>query len=414
MVLAKKTISDVVSKDGLLRSQYSFSLFVLILLNLASPRIISWDGYLYLSSGKSLFTSDMNFWYHWAREPGYPFIIWLSLQLGSLQYLFLAQNIALAFACVLFVKSWNCNSQLRMSETVSRISIVLMIFGLHGYANSVLQTVWYIFLCSVLTYLITHRHSQKGLFLKLMPVIGVCSSLLAVGMAFAFLVLSMLLIAQKVLRTRAYAPSLLLSIFLCLAVSAGWITIKNSFDFRESKFQGINSAFDSLTAYTGNQPLATTIDQIVQTPFSLIGVAPERYNGIPTQTLSGEAKIFGASRFEESHLCGLLYPGPGDFPAYVSEYTKFSCLPWGVVKFVSYIGKITGLLLFPVAGLCTLLLFIWTIFQKRETWLLLIPVSLIELPYILLGAGISRYGAPIFPLSILALMNVKKLVSRLK
>jgi hypothetical protein len=374
---------------------------------------VSWDGYLYLSSGKSLFTSDINSWYHWIREPGYPFVIWLCLKLGSLQYLFFIQNIALAISCVLFVKSWNTNVQLRMSEGLSRLAILFMILGLHGYANSVLQTVWYVFLCSVLTYLVTNLTSKKGLFLKLMPIIAVSSSLLATGMAFAFLALSVLLFTQRSLRLKTPAFSLLISVLLCITVSAGWITFKNSINLTKAEFQGVNSSFNGLTLYTGSQPLDITIDQIIQTPFSLIGIAPERYNGIASQTLSGEAKIFGASRFEESHTCGLLYPGPGKFPEYVSEFTNFTCLPWGAVKMVSFLGKITGFLLFPAAGLSTVILFVWTIFQRRNYWLFLLPVSLIELPYIMVGAGISRYGAPIFAFGVLALVNMRKFVSKI-
>lgn len=399
---------------GLTESLYFFSFCVFGLLNVATPRIVSWDGYLYLSSGLSLFTHEMNSWYHWAREPGYPLVIWLCMRLGSLEYLFLIQNIVLAISCVLFVKSWNKNEAMRMSQKFSRFSILLMALGLHGYANSVLQTTWLIFVCSLLTFAVTHSSTHKKIFTLLMPIIAISSSLLAIGIAFAFVCLSIILLFMKSSKLSHARIPLLLSILICLSTSLGWIGIKNSFDFKQSNHQGINSAFESFRVYTGAQPLATTIDQIIQTPFSLIGLAPERYNGLANQTLSGEAKIFGATRFQDVHVCGLLYPGPGSFPEFVAQYTNLPCIPWNAVNLISLIGKVTGVVLFPLAGLGTLVLFIWTIFQRKEKWIILLPGILILLPYILLGAGISRYGAPFFAFGILGLLNLPKFFTKLE
>ena len=47
------------------------------------PITISWDGVLYLASGKSLFGSDFPSWYLLMKEPGYPFLIWVSNLTGN-------------------------------------------------------------------------------------------------------------------------------------------------------------------------------------------------------------------------------------------------------------------------------------------------------------------------------------------
>jgi hypothetical protein len=72
-----------------------------------TPWIIPPDGTLYLTSAKSIFTSDMFAHYHWMREPLYPIFLKVLLLSNNLFLVMLLQSILIGSAIFLVYKSFS-------------------------------------------------------------------------------------------------------------------------------------------------------------------------------------------------------------------------------------------------------------------------------------------------------------------
>lgn len=377
-----------------------------------SPFTISVDGFSYLKSSEVLFSDDFAQFYTWIREPGYPLLIRALEDLGGLFLVFLVQALFISFGIlstvfatyrILKIPAVNWKS-----FTASGIAIILVA----GYASTILQQATLIGLFGFLLLVISRIVETKKfdwttavlvsllLFLSTMTAVFIG---LAIGLAlFATLVFS------GVLNLKLLISYSILSILAFALVMVPWSQVKSS--------QAPDGAPDALSMGAFN------------TESTLSNFNPEKefYEGFLTQAallnlggefppisglaIANENRIFGAPIYSLDQACGRFLTGedPDSLWGKIETSYRDRCVPLVTLNVISLANRV-GQFFYPIVGLALLTSFIMSLGLRRTLLPLVLPAFLVTLPYIVMDASISRYGALIIPLGSVLLFELWKL-----
>jgi hypothetical protein len=380
----------------------------LLLFYFFTPPIVSFDGKLYLASGKSLNSlEEMKSFYHWIREPMYPMLIFVSLKISGLQLLFFIQMILASLGIALTLHSWLQLSARIWAKQYQLLAVVLSSALIHGYTTSVLQVSLFILLIGGMTNLVHNvficSYSRKVVFLKVFS-ISIYAALLSLNAALTILIFVFLIYLFSQER-KLLQKCLLVSLFSIALVLTSWNQVKATVNTGESVFRGVESPSEGIKLFLIPGNLGANLEKIQQSPFSLLGLAPDRFDGLTFQQLSFEQRIYGLPLFDENIRCGKFDPSIPEIDSYVSNTLILGrCLGDDSRNFLNVVNFALGKLL-PLIGIffiVILLTFRKLVFDNRIA--LLAPISLL-LPYMALGAANSRYGAPVLIFGVISMFE---------
>lgn len=395
-----------------LKLSLPFALFA----SLASRLYVSWDGYLYLSSAKALFSPEFSTHYHWLREPLYPFYLWLiHTFFGNSDVFFSLFNlIILAIACSF--ASWSFQFGPRLFLVF--ITIVFVSSISVGMAGSILQqtllsalVLTLLPLIGLTSFLTANQSIRRLSWQHLTILIGGLGSLLS----FLFLpVILSVLLANLVLffaykghkETKRLADDLRKRQNRNFFVSTIKATIFILLPFICWSFLKLNFAQDTYGEFKPFASLSIVKDQFasfnatkIQIAGGLASLTPD-VDGMSFR--KSEIRTFGLGLADTLQLerCGYYNDGYPKAIKYVAGYISPSCKANVFWKFFISIQPIS-LFFFRFFLLISPLVFLFYL-RKRDLRfaVLYLPIFVTWALYFVLGLGISRYMYAIWPATV--------------
>jgi hypothetical protein len=373
--------------------RYCFLLAFQLLLSFASPIVVTWDSYLYLSSAKSIFTSQFGSFYHLIREPIFPIILKILGAQEDLSLAVLFQSTLLVLSVILIWKF--CEDQLDLKISHGWIASIVSISVTSGYANAILQQVLFIFMFSLFVTLNQHQHqsSNLGKFL-IFSFLGVFSAGVGLSIYLSFLAFMLYEYGSK---KNSRNIKLILVYFIAGAVfTAGWSLTKQSVNedlqvFKDDKYAWQKNFSDTSSKFPGWEKQFSAL-------YAILSIGPERYTTDEVRYIGGESRFFGLPKFAPESPCIVTLPGPELVVKYTQQIKTSTCKSEILQKIRNVYSKaLTPLIVF--LGFVSLFGFFLLLIFSDKTHLLAGPYLALLLIYALLGAGISRYGAPILSVS---------------
>jgi hypothetical protein len=381
-----------------IRWQDFFLISASAVVGLLNPLVVTWDSYLYIGSGQAISDNLMETQYHWLREPLYPLI--LSFLDNSISYrmLVIIQTISIMVALILWSRVLS-NFDLKL-DVKYRIPVILMSFTfLWGFGGTVLLQSFWILLAALLVYILTEwsLNDKKNLpYVAFLLV--VIQSLSSIFFFCSTLAVGLIIVIKKVSEGRRllFSVGILLLILIPGLTSFGtWEYFKNTHSF-ESQIYKDSTEFWNAQSYNE----WNGFDKILAIPSTFLALNSMGVEFYMTgfYPVSTESRFFGAPTFNTSEKCGRFFPGP---EKYISESRLpriGTCvLSNGLIE-LSSINKITRYL-YPLMAWLGFLVTIWEIRDlanknKYKHLSILMFVFLIQTPYLLSNAGISRLGIP--------------------
>ena len=357
------------------------------------PITISWDGVLYLASGKSLFGSDFPSWYLLMKEPGYPFLIWVSNLTGnSLFTLSIIQAAEIAAAGALMEKVILNLFALR-TRTV-RLFLFLGIILVRGYAVAVLQQTSFMLFFAAGTYMI-HQIYFKGMNRKnafLLFFLGFLSATISVAIPMILILSLLLMYVFKILNFRAAAASgLLISLGLIL-FAIPWFSFTQSVDLAKQQYPSCRNSF-CISGFAPNATLLERGDQVIASVPALLYIGKETYfSHSPETYVAQTALAYGDPVISMDDSCIRLQEHNEHMYQFVAKSVHYFCAPPFFRKAENSVSN-AFIPIFPLCGYAFLtLLVIAFLWRSREFGILLSVISATVLAYSWSGAGISRYN----------------------
>jgi len=378
--------------------------FVIVLVVAAVARFrVSWDGILYLASAKSLFNSNFYVYYHWIREPLYPFFIKVThFILGNSDFTFsLAQSSMLGVSLVLLLM------RLWPGQKISLIFIRCTIFSIVmlnpltiGYAGSVLQQTMFAAILNLQVYVLLGaklNYLSKRRKLTELTIVGILSINASVLLIPTYLV-TVAIYASHVVQLNPQDQKKLFSMLFKYAKSV-WIALTAT-ALSLAIWYGIKAVAYAEHEIVRNQSEFWLwdkkndfdfIEQKFKTILPLLNLSnEEQYDGFGRENM-----IFGLGF--EKELCGIVSSEPSKQASFVENYYIQSCRSYALYPSFQKLYKFGSNLVSLTSTFGFLAMFI-SIFSKRfrNKFVYLIPAQVLIFTYWFLAAGISRYGFPIF------------------
>jgi hypothetical protein len=379
---------------------FSLLLLVQITLTLLAPPMISHDGYNYLSSAKSLFTSDFPFRYQLMREPGFPFLIWLAYQTGNvILVLALLQSVFLTITGMILFKVFTQKLELREKPTF--ICILLGLVAVRGYANSVLQICTIVLITSITIYYLNWLVENQNLKYKpFLIALGIGAASASVNSALMCSILGSLLVAQVLLH-RSWLQ--ILKVMSSLLIGIGsvlvpWYATIFPIDVNSQMIPSPHTSYE--LKYFKNSSFVDDNLIRLQSLGSLLMVYPDRAPGYPSgYSLPGkELMLFGNYwGYGKTGDCLINHGGQTEVINYVSSDIEGRCVDSWILDGQSFVSRVL-IPLYLTSGIIFVLAGVVAFARKRVVMqLFVLPVATLILIYSVGGAGISRF-ASILPL----------------
>ena len=380
------------------RIQEIFLLVFSGIVGLFNPLVVTWDGYLYVGSGYAISNNLMETQYHWLREPLYPFLLSLVSSSNHLRLFIVIQTVLIMTAIILWSKV--LNHFITRSNPKQRILTILLSFSfLWGFGGTLLlQSLW-IFLSAALVFSLTKWSIENKKYLPHVCLILVFIQALSTVFFFcSTLAVILIIIVKKYNDGKTIIMSMAISmiVFLpSLTTLGSWEIFKNTHSLQQQ-------IYDDSTEFWKAQPyngwnVADKIIGIPSTFFALNSLGVEFYQGGFYEPAS-ESRGFGMPSFENSESCGRFFPGPEIYLAKAKLPMLNGCVPNNVLIQISKVNKVAKYSYSIVSWIG-----FWYLFQivrerlrKRDYKILSIvffPI-LIQSPYLISNAGISRLGIP--------------------
>lgn len=374
-----------------------------------SPYTIAVDGFSYLKSSEVLFTDDFAAFYTWVREPGYPLFVRVLEDLGGLSLVFLAQALIVAFG--ILATTHAAYRLLRIEEVSWRtfVSSGLAMLLVAGYSSTLLQQAIFIGLFGLLLLVISRVVLQQevntvtGL---LIFVLLLLSTLTAVFMGLAFgLALFATLVFAGVWKLKLLVSYSALSVLAFSLVMIPWSQIKSS--------QAPVDAFDAIEMATFNTEATLTnfnpekeFYEAFSTQAAILNLGGE-FPPVSGLGIANENRIFGSPIYSIDQACGRFLTGidPDSLWGKIETSYRDRCVPQQTLELISFVNR-WAQFLYPLVGLALLVTLAISIRPKSKYGPLVFPAFLVTLPYVVMDASISRYGALIIPLGALLLMEI--------
>ena len=391
-----------------LSKYFKLSLPFALFASLASRMYVSWDGYLYLSSAKALFSPEFSTHYHWIREPLYPLYLWLiHTFFGNSDVFFSLFNlIILAIACSF--ASWSFQFGQRLFLVF--ISIVFLSSISVGMAGSAL-VLTLLPLIGLNSFLAQNQGIRRLTWQRLTILIGGLGSLLSI--LFVPVILSVLLAnlvlffvykdhretkrladsIRKKQNTKYFVSTIKATIFILLPIIC-WFFLK------------LNVAQDTYGEFKPFASLSIVKDQFasfhatkIQIAGGLTSLTPD-VDGMNFR--KSEIRTFGLGLADtlEMERCGYYNDGYPKAIKYVEGYIAPSCKANVFWKFFVSIQPIS-LFFFRFFLLISPLVFLFYL-RKRDLRfaILYLPIFVTWTLYAILGLGISRYMYAVWPATV--------------
>ncbi len=377
---------------------HSILIFAIAIYFGASTHIkISYDGYLYLSSAQSLFSSELGDWYHWIREPGYPLFLRLFYsQDFDFSNIIIAQSLLLAISNSFVFYYFQKISKRNIVRIVYFISSLFSFFLAIGYSTWILQQVMFIFVFSL--HILFYAHTKfRSEYTKTLTaeasVIFLTSALISVILipASASFILYTLIGSQK---PKLLIFKKLISIMVpCLI----FLTIWNIFKIYE-----LNNS-EKIYAEQEEILQKNFVFEYADAPFrELIYSAPSNLGGIMgiTNERSGRDTLeplsnhlfFAFSNNGTDMQCQLLLEGPKEIIDKLGILEISKCKSNNLFELYAYlINKIKWIL--PSVLFMSILMLLNAL-KNRDKYIypICLYVAVSVLPYLLEVYGKSRYG----------------------
>jgi hypothetical protein len=374
-----------------------------------SPYTIAVDGFSYLKSSEVLFTPDFATFYTWVREPGYPLFVSLLEDLGGLFLVFMFQALIVAFG--ILATTHAAYRLLRIEEVTWRtfVSSGLAIVLLAGYSSTLLQQAILIGLFGLLLLVISRVVLQREVNLVtglLIFGLFLFSTLTAVFIGLAFgLALFATLVLSGVWKLKLLVSYSALSIVAFSIVMVPWSQIKsaqapvNAFDAVEM------AAFNTQATLTNFNP-EKEFYEAFSTQAAILNLGGE-FPPISGLGIANENRIFGSPIYSADHACGRFLTGvdPDSLWGKIETNYRDRCVPQQTLSLISFVNR-WAQFFYPLVGLALLVTLVISIRPKSRYGPLIFPAFLVTLPYVVMDASISRYGALIIPLGALLLLEL--------
>jgi hypothetical protein len=234
----------------------------------------------------------------------------------------------------------------------------------------------------------------------------VISTAIAVFMGLAFgLALFLTLVLSGVFNLRLLISYSLLSILALSIVMVPWSQVKSAL-----APAGAPDAISVGASSTGNIISNFNADkefhEALMTQLALLNLGGELppNSGLP---IANENRIFGTPIYSPEQTCGrfLTHLEPDALWGKINTEFRDRCVPWPTLALVS-VANSASKFLFPLAGLALLVSLVLAVSLGKKLRPLVLPAFIITLPYILMDASISRYGALIIPLGAVLLVEL--------
>jgi hypothetical protein len=361
------------------------------------PLTVPYDGFNYLSSGSSLFTSNFPEWYQIMREPAYPLIVKVATLFPNT---ILALTMIQAFMVGASITILNriCIQHLKMRSYTAHIISIVGLLLIRGYASSVLQQSLIILL------------SMLGLYLSLMmekdhPIRNKFGKFFLYGLAIAATNMALLVSASVSIilvvllkKNSQFIRQAVVPLFLGSAMLlVPWYSFVYNVELNQQNIPSFRNA--SEIDFFGDDSFLQRNQQRVQSVAAMLFLAPEIGAGIKPEssTIGSEQLIFGSPI--NNSAWDPCFRDMGGQPEVV-DYVRELLIPRCISKFSLKIQDLISFFLLPVlpiSGL-TFVMAIGHVPYLRRTKnlsLLLLPLCTLAI-YAFGGAGVTRYS-PLVP-----------------
>lgn len=385
-----------------------FTIFLALSSVAFSPYTIAVDGFSYLKSSEVLFTPDFAAFYTWVREPGYPLFVWMLENLGGLFLVFLTQALIVAFGILATI--FACYRLLKIEavdwRTFASAGLALILVA--GYSSTLLQQAILIGLFGLLLLVISRVVIQRdfnSVTGALIFVLLLLATLTAVFIGLAFgLALFATLVFSGVWKLKMLASYSALSIVAFSLVMVPWSQIKAN-QAPADAFDAIEmAAFNTEATLTNFNP-EKEFYEAFSTQAAILNLGGE-FPPISGLGIANENRIFGAPIYSAEQACGRFLTGmdPDSLWGKIETSYRDRCVPLQTLNLISFVNR-WAQFFYPLVGLALLVTLAISMRPKSKFGPLVFPAFLVTLPYVVMDASISRYGALIIPLGAVLLME---------
>lgn len=416
----KKNVTFVVEDFSLLtkadRGILTFLSFLSFLTLYITPWIIPPDGSLYLTSAKSIYTTDMFAQYHWMREPLYPTFLKILLFNNNLFFVMFVQSILIGASIFLVYKSFGFF--LRFDVWQKYLASFLSFIFIRGFATEILMQALLLFIVALATYVNSRIVFYEKMGRKCSKSVFLVGGVVAI-LAFALQVLvgiSILLVFIFILiRTKSSSPkqrfaTIMSTILICVIGLGLWQNIKNNAIENGDLIFGSNS-LAKFQFFESADPIKRQ-EQRIQAFTGTLGIAPEKdaFISRPVGVALREwaMPFFNNEVWNQNGQCGQYdHSHSNSILTYIAPLTKVKyCHSPGQVTMSNFLSAI-GMIIYPLFSLLIITFIVLLIFSFDLRLIALFGVSTLMLfEYSAVGQGHSRFGAPLFMVSPFLLMFI--------
>jgi hypothetical protein len=359
-----------------------------VVLALFYPLTVTWDSYLYIGSGLSLFTNHFLTDYHWLREPGFPLLFRICYVIGGYSFLVYLQFFLLVTA-IFQIKRLIERLIPGVPKKTLWLGSYLALFTLAGYAAAVLQQVLFISITVALMNLVSQKKSTNQLVgIGLIAIVAALTSiLLFVGLCAALFLLALVKGNIRANVVKLVLPILIFTSF-GMIVESTWYVYKNSQNTTISKYPDNVNFWDKPQGSISKYETITKIPAI----FAAINSFGPGNDSNIWQPVGLENKIYGTPSFTTEHSCGKFIYGPQDYISKIKVPVSSRCTNSSIVRIINDFNRVFAALI-PFTSFFG---FIFLLYLRRNAidsniGILFLP-ALSQFPYLIANYGGSRYG----------------------
>ncbi len=384
-------------------------IFASISYSVLAPIIISFDGYLYLASAKSMFTSEFHSHYWLEKEPLFPLALKIGTIFGLKSFVIFQGIISGLSICI---SLFTIRKYLTQNVIIQGVAGITLLLVSHGWSITILQQTFFIFFTSlnilIVCYIASLKKCTKGTYF-LVAGISLLNASFSIVIFAAFacsMVLRLVIQFKSDLQKFVSISAIIVSVYIVFLV--GWSTVIG--DTKEGRvFQPPYKSI--LTQYFSTDDPMVQWEQRLQATTGLLSIGKENF-GVPGMNLpiSFEARAYGLTQINDEIKCGKRDPGFDPIVDYVAEFTDpDDCTD---SRFAAVVNRIHfwSFPLLPILGFAFLGLGIVGLVRPQPPVfysLVLFPV-MIWLQYVVVGGGSSRYGIPCIYSAVYLLANLAK------
>jgi hypothetical protein len=374
-----------------------------------SPFTISVDGFSYLKSSEVLFSDDFAAFYTWVREPGYPLFVRFFEDIGGLLLVFFIQGLIISFGILATILAIYRILKIGSVSWKTLVSAGIAIVLVAGYASTILQQATLIGLFGLLMVVISRIVTKKKIdwfTAVLVFILLLLATLTAVFIGLAFgLALFATLVFSGVFNIKLLVSYSVLSILAFALVMIPWSQIKSA-EAPEGAPDAIEmGAFNTGSTLTNFNPEKEFYEALM-TQASLLNLGGE-FPPISGLGVANENRIFGTPTYSHDHVCGRFLTGQDPDTLWGKIETSYTerCVPFRTLDLISFANRVAQFF-YPFTGVALLVTLVLSIGFRSHLRPIILPAFLITLPYIVMDASISRYGALIVPLGAILLVEL--------